>query len=392
MRLPPAEPSTSALPAMVEDPLHPHIIPLHASCATHGWGSHGDSLAARLHSLNRNTSLNLDQPYSEFVIASIDPYQATLANAPSVTLSSHIQQQVIEVDPAILEFYASLHEHGVPYVLKVLSVCSPQPLRVHPNQKNAKRLAESFNFKFPFARPVLLVAISRAEALFGFQSCEDIVSELSRVPEFADCIGRPVTDHYVHIVKTAIPNPSHIRELITSLLSRGPEVITDCLVRASKRLLKMPKDSVTENDRDLIAMQTKFPNDPMCFAVYFLNRVVLEPGSAVFIHTQELYSVLRGDLLEATTLSDAVVYGGLVEKNVQTSAFLDSLSFDDSPVEVRYSVPIRSCCCLLFDVLYSQSSYYLYLICYRFRKENDLVSMRYLSSHQYHIFNFWTSS
>ena len=330
---------------MSPNPLHPYIVPLHGSCSTHAWGNSAESsLAARLYSLNRDIAVDTDSCYSEFIVSSVDPHQALLAKSPGVTLSNHVQTQVIEVEPSIVDFYASLHERGVPYVLKVLSVSSAQPLKVHPSPAEAKALGESLGFKYPFACPLMSIAVSKAEVLFGFQRSSDIVSELSRVPEFADCVGRPETDRFVHIVKTARPKPLHIRELLTALFSRRPEEVNDCLARASKRLQKMPKESVTDCDRYLIELQERFPSDPMCFAVYLLNRVVLDPGGAIFVHTQEPYCVLRGDILEIATLSDACVYGGLVDNGATSGPFLASLSFDDSPIEVS----LRFYCCFRF--------------------------------------------
>lgn len=320
------------------NPLYPELIPLYASKTHHSWGKLApSSWPGRLHCLNRNTYLDTKRPYSELIISSNDPHHARLAHLPTATLLQHIQEQIIEVDPSIVDFYAKLHETGVPYVLKAVSVAHAQPLRVHPDYSTAEKLAREMRFERPSVHPVMLIAHTFVNALFGFQSAADIVTELSRVPEFADAVGRPKTDEFVHIVKTSRAKPEHIRHLTSHLLSRDTTTITDCLAKVKKRLLQMPKDAVTETDKHLIALQEMFPDDPMCFAVYLLNHVKLEPGNAVFIHTQEPYTVLNGDLLEITSSSDAVIIGGLAHEGVKKTEFANALSFDDSPVEVRTS-------------------------------------------------------
>lgn len=322
--------------AMDPNPLHSKVIPLYVSSAHHHWGrSVESSLAARLKSLNKLSALSPDNPPSQLILSTTAPNEAILATTPSVTLFDYIQSQVIEVHPDIVDFYAALHRDGLPYQLSIISVAHPQPLRVNPSYDISKRLAEQLSFSSPLAKTVMLVSLSDSQVLFGFQAASEIVSELSRVPEFADAVGRPETDRFVHTVKTSTATPNDVKVIMSSLMLRDAQVIANCLLSASKRLQKMPPEAVTENDKLLITLQEVYPNDPACFAVYFLNSIYMKPGQAVFIQPQEPYSILNGELIEVTNNSDAIVYGGLSKSSAQTEVFLKSLSFDDSPVEVR---------------------------------------------------------
>lgn len=333
---------------MDASPFYPKLIPLTAAVTHQPWGVPGKtSLVAHLKSLNNFSPIHPDQPYSEFVVGSRAPNtETTLAISPSVTLSDHIRNQVIEVDPAMLDFYSKLHHDGIPYLLKIVSVVYPQPLRVHPDTPSAEMLAQHFPnlYKDTVAKPIMAVAISEVDVLLGFQSAVEIVSELSRVPEFADAVGRPETDHFVHIVKTGTVAPDDTKKIISSLLSRTQDFIRKCLANATARLSKMPEEYVTDSDRELIALHARFPDDPMCFAVYFLNRVLLEPANAIFIHPQEPYTFLSGDFIEATTDSETVINAGLCTEEKQTDHFLRVLSFDDSAIEVSTPLFILFTC------------------------------------------------
>lgn len=325
---------------MENNPLHPLIVPLHGTSTHHHWGVSGpESLAARLHSLNKAIAISTTKPCSEFLISSSDAAPAILVTTPTVTLRDHVQAQVIEVDAAIVPFYSRLHEQGLPYSLRIISVASPTGLCVHPSPENASlssaspRVTESSD-----RRPIMLVALRPSRLLLTFRSAKAVVADLLRVPEFADAVGRPNTDHFVHVVKTATPRHSHLQHVVTCLANAAESVVTDCLARAATRLARMPTEAVTDADRDFLALQSAFPNDPMCFAVYLLNRVEMTSGQAVFIAPGEPYCIFEGDFVLASTTSDTVFFGGLVPRNDTRSLFLESLSYSDTPVSVSLSI------------------------------------------------------
>lgn len=324
-----------------DNPLHPTIFPLHCPITHRPWGTTGaTSLVARLHALNKTTFINASMPYSELIISSHSPYAATLSNHPHITLNEHIRTQVIEVDPNFVQFYSALHEDGVPYTLKAVSATLPVGLLVHPDETIARQpfIIENESFARPTAKPILIVALSRLSLLAGLNPATQIVAQLTRVPEFADAVGRPATDQFVHFVKSEIPTREHTRTLITALYAQERHVISDCLRRAVKRLSAMPDSVVSQDDRLLIHLANIFPDDPSCFAVYFLRYIDLPLGRAAYISPTVPYCVLDGDFVEASSKSDAVFCGGLAvdsESSVDVTGFLTTTSFKDTFVEVR---------------------------------------------------------
>lgn len=321
---------------MESNPLHPLVIPLHGTSSSHPWSlSSPTSQAARLYALNRFTSLHPSNPISEFVVSTHPSHKpAKLATSPYPPLRDHIETQVIEVDASMVDFYARLHAHGIPYVLKVVSVGKPQTLHVHPDETRVKHMSQGERL----AKAVMLVAIDEVDMLFGFQSVADIVGELSRVPEFADAVGRPETDRFVHLVKNGKAKGTDIRALVENLKKRKNAFIKKCLQATAERFEKMPVEAVTESDRMLIQLREDFEDDWAVFAVYFLNRVMLDEGNAVFVNPGEPMCVLKGEFVEASTFSDFKVNGGLMgPQGEEDEEFFNCLSYDDSPVEVSHA-------------------------------------------------------
>lgn len=329
-----------------DNPLHPTIIPLLCPITQRSWGTVGAaSLVARFHARNSGTFINASTAYSEFVVSSYPPYTAKLANFPDTSLNEHIRTQVIEVDPKFVQFYSTLHEDGVPYTLKAVSATLPTGLIVHPDSVAARQpyVEQHSSFSRPMEKPLLILALTRISLLAGFNPASRIILQLTRVPEFADAVGRPATDHFVHVVKSEIPTPEHTRTLVSALYNQQPHIISDALKRAVTRLSSMPDAAVSQDDRLLIHLANTFPDDPSCFAVYFLRFVDLRPGRAVYVSPNLPYCVLEGDFVEVSSKSDAMFYGGLVDSSVDidTTAFLKTVSFKNTFVEV----------CALYSIL-----------------------------------------
>lgn len=325
------------LSSVDESSVHSRVIPLAPFLAQHAWGKQGPaSLAARLYFQNTRSPLSRKARYSEVCIGTHASAPTRIAYDHSVTLLDHIRTEVIEVDPEKVDHYARLHKSGLPFLLKILSVSSPQAVHVHPDSVDAARLHATHPDVYPDAagKAEMAVALSTVDALVGFRPAANIVAELARVPEFADVVGRPTTDNFVKIVKTGRAGPKDLRTLFMSFMDCAAEKISSCLRAVVKRFSKMPRDLLTSDDTLLLSLHTQFPDDRMCFCVYFLNRVKVEPGSAVFIHPKEPHAYLHGELIEISSCSVNVVRAGLTSAPVDKDAFVKLLTYNDSPVEV----------------------------------------------------------
>lgn len=54
------------------------------------------------------------------------------------------------------------------------------------------------------------------------------------------------------------------------------------------------KDTSSSNGELLLRLHSQFPGDIGCFSIYFLNRVMLQPGEAMFLGANEPHAYLSG--------------------------------------------------------------------------------------------------
>lgn len=328
-------PSTTAEP-MAEKSTE--ILPLTPSVQHDLWGSPGaKSLAGRIVAHNGNTAVAGDSVYSSICVGTHRLMRTVLAHDPSTSLLEYIRTEVIEVDSSKVEHYARLHKHGLPFLLQLVSVGSPQSIHVHPDTLESEKLHERNPAGYPdiTGKAEMAIALSTVDALFGFRSASEIVVELARVPEFADAVGRPATDQFVKVVKTGRAGPDDLRKLFSSFMKAETNKVEDCLRAVVDRFTRMPRRNLSSDDTLLLSLYERFPKDAMCFSVYFFNRVKLEPGTAVFIHPKEPHAYLAGDLIEVSSCSVNVARAGFSTKELDKEEFVNLLNYDDSPVEVR---------------------------------------------------------
>ena len=329
---------------MDDNPLNQYIIPLVASTKADAWGRQGaDSLAGRLFSQNAYGVMHPDDHFSEMWLGTHPSAPTCVAYNQSMSLLEYVRNEVIEVESAKVEHYQRLHKRGLPFLLRVVSVGNPQSIHAHPDDSIARKLHEAHPDRYPdsIGKPEMSVALSVVDALFGFRPAVEIVVELARVPEFAEAVGRVETDAFVKVVKKGKSNMSSIRSLFTAFVSKSEDHLKRCLTDAVRRLRRMPKGSLSASDHLLLAFHAKNPTDLMCFAPYFLNHVSIPPGSAIFILPGEPHAYLSGDLIEVSSCSDSTVHAGLTTASRDLSTFTDMLTYDDSPVEVRFDIMLR---------------------------------------------------
>lgn len=218
----------------------------------------------------------------------------------------------------------------------MVSVASPQAVHVHPDDADSARLhaIRPDAYPDPVGKAELTVAVSPVDALFGFRAPGEIVKELARVPEFADAVGRAATDKFVKEVRTGRGGAESLEELFGAFVSADEAKRSACLYAAVRRLEQMPDGSLSSDDTLLLRLHVAFPADPMCFAVYFLNLVRLEPGSAVFVPPKVPHAYLSGDIIEVSTCSTNVARAGLTDEALDLKEFCNNLTYDVSLVKV----------------------------------------------------------
>ncbi len=223
--------------------------------------------------------------------------------------------------------------------MKILAAAAPLSLQAHPTEEQA---AEGFAreeaagipidaphriYRDPHAKPEILCALTRFEALCGFREPDEAARDIEALD--VDAL-RPLV---VHLAAGALE--SAVRWLLEQ-----PDDVAATIVRDVAR-----SSSLADWARRIAAAH---PDDIGVVTALLLQRVDLEPGQAMYLDAGTLHAYLHGTGIELMTSSDNVVRGGLTTKHVDRTELLrvldikprrpmviDATSVDDAAVVWR---------------------------------------------------------
>lgn len=211
-------------------------------------------------------------------------------------------------------------------LLKVLAAARPLSLQAHPDAAQAAagfareeaagvpRDAPTRTYRDPHAKPELVVAVTRFEALSGFRPVEVSLRALDALAASA-----PGVEALATRVRGSL------RGAVDWLLSDAPEVgaVLEAVVAGAASL---PVGLAAE--RDTIHRVSSFaPGDPAVATALLLHRVSLEPGEGLYLGAGNLHAYLEGLGIELMGPSDNVVRGGMTPKHVDRGELLRILDF-----------------------------------------------------------------
>ena len=213
----------------------------------------------------------------------------------------------------------------LPYLLKVLAAGGPLSLQAHPTAEQAVDGHARGVFADPHAKPELLCALTRFEALCGIRPPE-------RTVELLDELGA--------------------RELRAVVASDGPGVALHALYQG--RLDAAPAVAAcTASDRPearlVRQLAALYPGDASVAVTLLLNHVVLQPGQALHLTAGNLHAYIEGAGIELMGASDNVVRGGLTVKHVDVDELLAVVDPEPLAEPVargtggRYALPEAAC-------------------------------------------------
>jgi mannose-6-phosphate isomerase len=221
----------------------------------------------------------------------------------------------------------------LPFLLKVLAAEEPLSLQAHPSAEQAAegyareeskgiaRDASNRNYPDPTPKPELLCALTEFHALAGFRDPHQTVALLQAVSTpglgpYVDLLaGEPTRDGLRALFTTwiTLPQPA-IDELV-------PELLDECVVHVKEH------GPFEQECRTLLELGESYPGDAGVLAAALLNRLVLQPGEAIFLPAGNLHSYLCGVGVEVLANSDNVLRGGLTPKHVDVPELLRVLDF-----------------------------------------------------------------
>lgn len=204
----------------------------------------------------------------------------------------------------------------LPYLLKVLAAAEALSLQTHPDAATAEagfarenaagitRDATNRTYRDPHAKPELLCALSSFDALCGFRP-------LAATEVLLRSIGAHDLADHLHQHGLA----ATVAALYRHELAAAP-TIAACAAHDT------PECTLV---RDLAA---QYPGEPSVAVTLLLNRVLLQPGEAIFLGPGNLHAYLRGAGVEVMGASDNVVRGGLTPKHVDVDELLRVLRYE----------------------------------------------------------------
>jgi mannose-6-phosphate isomerase len=267
-----------------------------------------------------------DQPEAELWMGAHPAGPSVLADpAGPVPLTEAIARDAeATLGRSIVDTYGA----RLPYLMKLLAAARPLSLQTHPEAEVARAgyAAEADrplddperNYRDPYHKPELLVAIEPFEALCGFRApgpSADLLASLG-VPELA-----PVVD------ALGSGSPAGLRRAVELLMTWPPDRRADLVA------------TVAEAGPGLAGrLASLYPGDVGVVVALLLNHVRLRPGEAVFMRPGTPHAYLSGFGVEVMAASDNVLRGGLTDKHVDVPELLRVLRY-----EVLAEPVVRGC-------------------------------------------------
>jgi mannose-6-phosphate isomerase len=204
----------------------------------------------------------------------------------------------------------------LPYLLKLLAAHQALSLQTHPDtataaagfaRENAAGIALDDAhrvYRDPYAKPEILIALSLFDALCGFRPLGDTEALLHSLG--------------AHALAGALRHDG--LEATVGALYRG-QIDTASVVAACA-------GHPTPQAQLVGALDAMYPGEPSVVVTLFLNRVMLQPGEAIYLTPGNLHAYLRGVGVEVMGASDNVVRGGLTPKHIDVEELLRVLRFE----------------------------------------------------------------
>jgi mannose-6-phosphate isomerase len=215
----------------------------------------------------------------------------------------------------------------LPYLLKVLAAARPLSLQAHPTREQAIEGHARGVYPDDRAKPELLCALTRFDALCGIRPIAATLTLLGALG--AEPLAAAIRSEGIGAV---------IHGLYRGHIDPGPTVI------ACARSQRPEAELVTR-------LAAEYPGDPSVVVTLLLNRVTLRPGEAIHLTAGNLHAYLSGAGVELMGASDNVVRGGLTEKHIDVDELLRIL--DTTPLAEpvmkssdrvgRYPLPEAGC-------------------------------------------------
>jgi mannose-6-phosphate isomerase len=257
--------------------------------------------------------------------------------APSTVDGGDTLADLIAAEPAAMLGPAQRFGR-LPFLLKLLAADQPLSLQVHPNADQARAgfdaenaagvplSAPQRNYKDPYHKPEMIVALTDFDALCGFappQRSAELLAGLA-VPELDAVVAALRSDQAANGIRAAV----------AALLAVPVRTVEAAVHAASGRTDRAP------GYRLMVELARRHPGDPGVLVAVLLNQVRLRPGQALYAPAGCLHAYLAGVGVELMAASDNVLRGGLTPKHVDVPELQRLLRYEPAPPPIADPVPV----------------------------------------------------
>lgn len=316
------------------------IVKLHGVAQQYAWGKVGsESMVAKLcKGGDKSFVIDESETYAEL-------WMGTHVKAPSRFADGSRDdpdlRQYVSSNPQVLGAKVTARfGNDLPYLFKVLSVNKALSIQAHPDKKLAEKLhAERPDiYKDPNHKPEMAIALTRFEALCGFRPMDEIISFLDHVPELRKVVGE---ENFEKLKSNS--DEAALKACFSRVIFCDKSIVGEQIKKLVARVKQLAGDEYDAALGDLLLrLNTQFPADVGCFVIYFLNRIHLEPGEAIFLKASVPHAYLDGDCIECMACSDNVVRAGLTPKLIDAQTLIDMLEYKTSSAAAQLFKPQSS--------------------------------------------------
>ncbi|XP_021549522.1 mannose-6-phosphate isomerase isoform X4 [Neomonachus schauinslandi] len=276
------------------------VFPLSCAVQHYAWGKMGSNseVARLLASSDPQARISEDKPYAELWMGSHPRGDAKILD--NRISQKTLGQWIAENQDCLGSKVKDTFNGKLPFLFKVLSVETALSIQAHPNKELAEKLHLQAPQHYPDAnhKPEMAIALTSFQGLCGFRPIEEIVTFLTKVPEFRFLIGdTAATQLKQSMNRDSQSVASALQSCFSHLMKSEKTVVVEQLNLLVKRISQQVAAGNNMEDiygELLLQLHQQYPGDIGCFAIYFLNLLALKPGEAMFLEANVPHAYLKG--------------------------------------------------------------------------------------------------
>lgn len=225
----------------------------------------------------------------------------------------------------------------LPFLFKVLAAARPLSIQVHPNLVQARqgfvledvhavpRRSPERTYRDRNHKPEILCALTPFEMLSGFRPAAESAAILDALATAGASLLRPFA---------AGLERGELADVFWDLWSVDRHEATLLVEQVAKAADQFTPSSTFAAEAELATrLAALHPGDVGVVVALMLNRLVLQPGQAIYAPAGRIHAYIRGAGVELMANSDNVIRAGLTRKRVDLGELANVLRVQSETVE-----------------------------------------------------------